>query len=187
MLSYLKGTILNTNQDNLTLLVSGVGFLVSVKQTLVEMAKPQQELELYTYLAVSERALELFGFETQNELELFRTLLKVSKIGPKTALAILNKVSAQELLRAVQTNQPALLSKLGQKTAERVVSELKNKLLQGDFQAEGAVVSQDQEAMQALIGLGYSKDQAMQALVSTQEIDLDLQDKIKKALKYLGR
>jgi len=183
MIGSLTGSIQIARKDHIILLVGDVGYKIfALTETL--MKEPGKALSLYTYLAVREHALDLYGFESEDDLDMFELLLTVSGIGPKSALATLNAAGTQQLKRSVAAEDPALLSKMsgiGKKTAEKIVTELKGKL---DTEDIALPSSNSTEAIDALVALGYSEKVARDALGNISA-DLDTKDMIKEALKHI--
>jgi Holliday junction DNA helicase RuvA len=167
-----------------------VGFRVFVPQTVLEAAgRPGEELALSTHLHVRENELTLYGFRSEEELELFRLLLGVSGIGPKVALSILSTLPPDRLEAAIAQQDVAALAQvrgIGRKTAEKLVFDLKDKvsvaLAPGEPQA---VLSQaDADIIAALTGLGYSVAEAQDAIRHLPDEALPLEEKVRLALAY---
>lgn len=189
MIRSLTGTVEAIMEGAITLDVRGIGYFVAVpiKSTTF---KKGEELTLHTHLAVRETALDLYGFTTITELEVFEMLLTVPKVGPKSALQILNQASPTLLIECISKNDPSQLHKLagiGKKTCENVVLALHKKIENFGF-AEVAdtppLDAQKSDAIDALVSLGYDLGTARLA-VSEMEADLSTNDIIKKALKQL--
>ncbi len=144
-------------------------------------------MELHIYTQVAEGVLDLYGFAAPEELNFFELLISISGIGPRSALGILQKAKIEDLRQAIQTGNHEILSQvsgIGPKTAEKVVSGLKDKI--GSVEIKDSKWSNEfSEALEALVGLGYSAGQAREALshVKAQETG----EKIKEALKVLGK
>lgn len=176
MIERLTGTIAAKGADGVVVDVAGVGFLLEVSAITLHDAAPVGETgTLFTHLHVSEDALRLFGFSSEEERELFRMLLGVSKIGPRIALAVLSCRRAPELKRALATGDVALLSSvpgIGKKTAERIVLELREKIGELDYVAAAAPVGVPTDegavplARAALVELGFSVLEADKLLSS---------------------
>jgi len=193
MIAYLRGQVrYKSNQlkkDNFCVVdVNGVGYKVSCPDNFLNKLVIGAEAELYIYTQVAETALDLYGFETREELEFFELLLTISGIGPRSALDILKKAKLGDLVKAVETGNHEVLAKvsgIGPKTAEKVVIGLKDKL-NGGFSTSNEKWNNDfGDALEALMSLGYSSFDARTALSQTNSIDAG--DKIKEALKILGR
>ncbi len=175
-------------EDSIVLDVNGVGYRVRVPtSTLDALGADGADAELFTHLHVREDDLSLFGFATEDELQLFELLLTVSGIGPKAALGILSAAPPNTIRAAIAQNNLDVLtgiSGIGKKMAQRLVLELKGKV---DLGAELAEVSPlDQEVVAALIGLGYSAVEAQRAARSIPPSEKLVEDRIRAALRYLG-
>lgn len=195
MIASLHGTLLHRGTDTLIVDVNGVGYLVTVGgRTFAQLGQPGEMVRLYTYTYVREDALALYGFASPEELAFFKLLLAVKGIGPKAALAILNRGELKVIRRAILNDDAALLSTIpgiGSKTAARVVLELKGKLKEEMLAEEplpaGDAVSQ---AMAVLTGLGYAPSQARQAIRQAVGGDgggRSVEDLVSSALRGLDR
>ncbi len=185
MIAYLKGTIKYIFKDYIILDVHDVGYKVYAGYSL--LAKNiGSELEVFTYHNLREDADDLFGFVDANELEFFEKLISVKGIGPKTAINILSSASDVNMLKqGILSGDVAFVSKVkgvGKKTAERVILELAGKLNIDDIIAENSYVSGSDEAVSALVSLGYSEKDA-KIMLKNVDNGLDLQDRLKAALK----
>ena len=193
MISYLSGKILNKGQGYIILRVGGVGYKVYINPTKYAELDINQEVEFYIYQVVREDALDLYGFNNLEELEMFELLLSISGIGPKSALGALSISSVGELKSYIAQGDPSLLTKvsgIGKKTAERVVLELRDKINQavGNRQQGSEInglVSGDE--IDALMALGYSMQQAREALKKVDPNIEDSGERIREALKKLGK
>lgn len=192
MIAYLNGVIAHKSQfikkDNFVIVtVSGVGYKVYVIDRLLNDLRLGQEVELYTYTQVAETVLDLYGFANLEDLEFFELLIGISGIGPRSALGILQKAKTEDIRQAVQSGNPEVLAKvsgLGPKTAEKIVVGLKDKL--GSISSgTGAWDTQFGDALEALVGLGYSPVQARDALAQVPATEVG--EQVKEALKVLGR
>jgi len=191
MISYIKGTIHHIFENSLLVVTNDIGYKVYVTSEILSSVTTGSVLELYTYQNVKEDALDLFGFPTLEELHMFELLISISGVGPKSGLGVLSSASVYDLESAIVRGDSTVLTKvsgIGKKTAERIVLELKGKI--GDVSMVSGVTSvpsSDVEVISALEGLGYSTQDARQAL---QVIDATLQttdEKLKAALQALAR
>ncbi len=172
MIAHLRGTLIHKTSTELIIECAGVGYLVNVSITSSgDMPEIGQETSIHTLLIPREDSLNLFGFSTIAERELFKLLTSVTGIGPKTALGILSSINVEELRVAVLESNLKVLQKLpgiGKKTAERVVVELKDKVLK--IHGVETIIANDasylvkQEALSALLTLGYNKAEAEKAI-----------------------
>lgn len=202
MIGFLRGRVAYLLSDLCLLDVNGVGYRVYIAGNTHNHIKLAQEAELFIHTSVREDAIQLYGFYTQDEYELFQLLLTVSGIGPKVALGIIGAITPAKLCQAIQNKQAAVLTKLpgiGKKSAERMIVELKDKLHFADAPAEAEdlldmfalpeigddVVS---EAAAALQSLGYNAQQLTEVLDKCRKLKnvSDVQDVIKFALKELS-
>jgi holliday junction DNA helicase RuvA len=191
MISYLTGTIYNKDQQSITVLTTGgVGYSVKVTPAMYVDLIIDSEVALYTYLAVRENALELYGFKNLPERDLFLKFLTISGVGPKSALHLLSLGSVEETSSAISRGDAAYLSKVsgvGKKTAERIVVELKSKM--GDF--TNAVEDKNGESLgdvvDALVSLGYSKEEARLVVKSLDAEGKTSEQLVKEALRSVGK
>lgn len=182
MIGYLKGKIIKTDTKSVILDVHGVGYRVFTHSGSLDS---KNDVEFFTYLAVRENALDLYGFTTSDELDFFELLLTVSGIGPKSAMAILGATSLATLKTAIATNDSSHLTKvggIGKKNAEKIVLELKDKI--GTYIVDGKLETHDTDAIEALKMLGYSEKESREALKKAE--GTNTQEKIKSALKKLS-
>ncbi|MDZ7798768.1 MAG: Holliday junction branch migration protein RuvA [Patescibacteria group bacterium] len=192
MIAYLRGKVKYKNDRYLILDVAGVGYQVYVTNAALEKIKSEDELELYTFTYIREDAHDLYGFLNYDEKEFFEQLIGISKVGPKGALGILNVASLDTIKKAIIHGDPDILTKVsgvGKKTAERVVMELKNKIDVADIDQSKVKPSEigDNSAIDALVGLGYSATEAREALREVDKEIVDVEKRIKEALKILGQ
>jgi len=175
--------------------VGGVGLLVSIpERTAGSLPDDGREILLHTHLNVRETALELYGFATMDDRAMFQALIGVSGIGPRTALAVLSRMSADAIARALQTRDVDAFCRapgVGKKTAQRVVLELSERfdMHEETVVATGAGVAAVQDAIRALIALGYGDTQARKAVSSvrpTLDPDVTASTLIREALVGLG-
>lgn len=194
MISYLNGKIINKGNSFIIIDVGSIGYKVFINSLLYSEINIGDELTIYTYQYVREDSLDLYGFKSSEELEMFELLLSISGIGPKSALGVLAIASIESIKGSIISGDPSLLTKvsgIGKRTAERVVLELREKIGQitdSRPQAEdgsGSIASGDE--IDALMALGYSMIQAREAL---RQVDVGIKDsgeRIRQALKGLGR
>ena len=198
MFSYLNGTIAELEPNLVVVDVGGVGFSCNASLNTVAKLKAGVSAKIYTYLNVREDALELFGFYDKDELESFKLLTSISGVGPKVALSILSAVTPASLALAVTTGdeKPLLAaSGVGKKVAGRIILELKDKIAKSTFDvgeiSKSAFVpatsGNDGEAAEALISLGYGRDEIGAALRGVDTSGMSVEDIIKLALARLMR
>jgi holliday junction DNA helicase RuvA len=190
MIGFLEGRIIKKEAGNLVVLVGGVGYRVLASDRTLELALMGSELGLWIYEQVREVSYELFGFTDTQEQELFEKLLGVNGVGPKMALSILNIGSANELTSAIARADAKYIQTangVGKKVAEKVILELSGKLSETALDSPVPIgqrhnIAQADEAVDALVGLGYSERDAVSAL-SRLDTDLTTEEKIKAILK----
>ena len=192
MISYLKGKIRNKGNGFVILEVNNIGYQVFLAPLLYADLNLNQEMEFYTYQQVREDALNLYGFKNMEDLELFELLLSISGIGPKSALGVMSIATVADIKESIFRGDPALLTKvsgIGRKTAERVVLELKEKigkLVIDDGKSYANNLGSSDE-IDALMALGYSLSQAREALNGVGATTKDSGERIRQALKMLGK
>lgn len=187
MIGFIQGKIESSNDKYAIVNVNGVGYKIFISlSTFKNLPEKDKKVKLYTYLYVREDKIHLYGFLNQEELEFFELLVSISGIGPKGALAILTVASVKTLKKAIISEESEILTKvsgIGKKIAEKVILELKNKIKDID----GDIISYDNEAIDALVALGYKLIEARQALRKIPEDIKDIGEKVKQALKILGK
>ena len=191
MIGRLTGLLAEKSPPQVLLDVNGVGYEVAVPMSsFYNLPGLGEKVTLLTHFVVREDAQVLFGFLTQEERSTFAQLVKISGVGPRTALSILSGLSVAELAQAVSLQESGRLTKvpgIGKKTAERLLLELKGKL--GDaLTSPSASIQNDAQGdiLQALLALGYS-DREAAASLKALPIDVGVSDGIKLALKALAR
>ena len=191
MFYYLCGDLVLTTANTAVIDVGGMGYSLTVSgTTLGKIAGKSGKTKLFTYLKVSEDAVELFGFATEEELSMFKALLAVSGVGPKAAISVLSLYSPDKLAAIIASEDVKAIAKaqnIGGKTAARIVLELKNApAAQDDNFASEQTSSVMQEATNALLVLGYSRAEAAAALRRVSGA-LSLEELITAALKQLAK
>lgn len=192
MIARLHGKISHIDARYVILEVGGIGYKIFVTDDTLHEAKNGEEAAYWTYLAVREDALDLYGFPSKKEKDFFELLISISGIGPKGALNILSAVSSDALADAIRTGSTSHLVKvsgIGKKTADKIVLELKDKLGSIEGQASDefrAGLSSDMDAIEALKALGYDADEAREAMKKVSSDISDTSAKVKAALKLLS-
>lgn len=202
MISYLKGTVLHKTQSSVMVLCGAVGYEVQIPAARLLKYSVQQQCEFYIYYHQREDAVQLFGFESWAEREFFMTLLNVSGIGPKGALAIIGQSTLSGLYQAISNENVEFLTKvpgIGKKTAQRLVLELKDKLPASaleEFAAAGielpevtaAPAMAKDDITEVLLNLGYHESEIRKVYPELRKLQgQDEQVIIKKALQLLAR
>lgn len=188
MIGYLEGKVTLRAERYIIVDVGGVGYRVFVNaETLRKTLGMEEKVKIWTHLHQREEGPELYGFSRPEELELFKTLIGVSGVGPRTALGILNVAPLDMLRRAIAAGDISYLTKvsgIGRKTAERILVELREKF--GKVEVAGGELSEEKDAIEALETLGYNPREARETL---QKIPSEVEGaprRIKEALKFLG-
>ena len=188
LISSISGTLRGVGPDWVDVSVGGVTFRVSMPDTSASaVGRVGEPLSLYTSLQVREESLTLYGFPSEDERRMFDTLLNISGIGPRLALAMLARFSPQSLAHTVEEGDTKALSTvpgIGRRTASRIVLELKGKL-DLDF-ADSRASAPDSELVDALTALGYGDNEAREALSRSAADGQSEEDRIRAALEYLA-
>jgi Holliday junction DNA helicase RuvA len=188
MIAKVEGLVSEINNKFLVVSVGGIGFKIYTTTGIKSAVKKGQNISMFTHLAVREDALDLYGFLTEEELNFFEMLISISGIGPKTGLSVLNTSTVSILRKAISTSDTSHLTKvsgIGKKVAEKIVLELRDKI---GMQAESDISLRDEvDAVEALKAIGYSQNEAREALKKVGGKFVKTSDKVKEALKILGR
>ena len=192
MIASLSGTVQKIEASSLVVAVGGVGVRVFVPRTVLEnVGGVGRAIGLYTHLQVREDDLSLFGFENEDDLELFQVLLGVQGVGPKVALAILGALSPELLKSAIMREETAVLQRvpgIGKKTAERIMFQLRDKLDLGGAAATLPLVSDvDADVIDILTGLGFSIIEAQTALQHVPREVRAMDERVQAALQHLDQ
>lgn len=203
MISFIRGLIADTTETSVILDNHGIGYEIFMTGNSIEQAsRVNGEIRIHTYFHVREDVMQLYGFLSKDDLEMFRLLLNVNGIGPKAALGVLAGLTADELRFAVLSDDIKTLSKapgIGKKTAQKLILELKDKLKLEDAFEKKLAHEQEvsagagsglhdgrQEAVEALVALGYSSTDAMRAVRKVTDVAPDdIEGLLKAALKQL--
>lgn len=195
MIGFLRGRLVAKQPPRLVLDVNGVGYEVEAPMsTLYELPAVGSEVTLLTHLLVREDAHILYGFASEAERTLFRSLLKVSGVGSRTALAILSGITAEAFARCIQEGDVALLTKvpgIGRKTAERLLVEMRDRIAAQPGAGAGGVAgaaaaSAEGEAYGALVALGYKPAEVSRMLKQVNTPGLSTEELIRQILKNLA-
>jgi Holliday junction DNA helicase RuvA len=205
MIAHLSGTLLSKQPNSVIVDVGGVGYeLIIPVSTFYELEETGAHTQLRVYTHVREEALQLYGFKTARERELFLQIISVSGIGPKIAITLLSGMNANEIINSIRTNNLARLTSIpgvGRKTAERLVVELRDKItalsspaLEEEFAGESGARATSPDAMRddalsALLNLGYQKTAAEKAIKAAIDEggDLSLDVILRRGLRSLSR
>ncbi|MCX6175210.1 MAG: Holliday junction branch migration protein RuvA [Ignavibacteriales bacterium] len=194
MIGYLRGKIISKKPTKLLIDVNGVGYLVNISISTFEKIADKVEVSLYTYLSVRESAMDLYGFYSLAEKEMFELLISVSGIGPKSAQSILSGIQIEDLkdaLRAGNISRLISIPGIGRKTAERLMVELRDKAdsvsdSSEDSKAGTSTIRYD--AITALVNLGYNQKVAERAVraITDRNPNISIEDLIKETLVGLN-
>ena len=201
MISFIRGTVADLTETSVIVESGYIGFEINMTGNALAQLHIGQEVKLHTYFQVREDAMQLYGFLKKDDLQMFKLLLGVNGVGPKAAMGVLSGITADELRFAVLSDDVKTLSKapgIGKKTAQKLILELKDKLKLEDafelklaHEQEKAVASGDasdgrQEAVAALVALGYSSTDALRAVRKVTEVSPDdVEGLLKAALKNM--
>jgi len=206
MIAHLSGTLLSKQATAVIVNVGGVGYEVTIPlSTFYDLDEPGSEVQLRIYTHVREDALQLFGFKTARERELFLRLISVSGIGPKLGITLLSGMSADEMIASIRTNNLArltLIPGIGRKTAERLVMELRDKVaglsspeLEKELGATATAAAQPTvdsvraDALSALVNLGYQRPSAEKAInaVLAENEEMSVESVLRGSLRKLAK
>ena len=205
MIAHLSGTLLSKQATSVILDVAGVGYEVSIPlSTFYELEDPGSNVQLRIYTHVREDALQLYGFKTARERELFLRLISVSGIGPKLGITLLSGMSADEMITSIRNNNLAkltLIPGVGRKTAERLVMELRDKVASLSAAADedlgaksdvAAVPTEDSmraDALSALLNLGYQRNAAEKAVSASlgEDGEVSVESILRSSLRKLAK
>ncbi len=200
MYAFIEGEVCEKTNGSLVLLAAGVGWQLSCSNTTLQAAPPLgQKMCCHTFLSVREDAMELFGFATREEKDMFLQLTSVSGIGPKTALGVLGAMPLRDLSLAILLGDVTALSRapgIGKKTAQRIALELKDKVTQADVSASAGALPQAaspamnadcvSEAIEALTALGYSSTEARNAVSQVRDKSDKPEELIRLSLRAMA-
>lgn len=192
MIATVSGKIQKTEDNSLVINVGGIGVRVIVPKTLLaDVGGIGRQVALHTHLLVRETELSLYGFESEEDLQLFELLLGINGVGPKVALSILSTLSPELLKSAIMREETAVLQRvpgIGKKTAERIMFQLRDKL---DFTAVSSalplVSDVDADVMDVLTGLGFSIVEAQSALQRLPREAEGVDERVQLALQFLDQ
>jgi len=199
MYAYIKGTLEEKAEDSVVIETSGIGYKIYVSEnTMQKLGELGEKVKIYTHYHVREDNISLYGFNTNEELKMFELLLQVSGIGAKTAIAMLSNITPSKFALAIISNDLKTLTKIpgiGNKSAQRMVLELKDKLKTQNAIQESEEIQIEKtennesvnEATQALQILGYNKNEISKIFEKIETKNLSTEDIIKNALKHLAR
>lgn len=193
MIDFIIGDVVSIKDDYILLQNNGIGYKINTSiNTMRDLELGQKEQLLYTQLNVREDGLYLYGFSTEEEMEMFKMLIMVTKVGPKVALGILSSLSTNQIKLAIMNNNIDKLCKapgVGKKTAERIILELKDRINKGiliEEEVEDSPNFNYHETVQALMNLGYTRYEVDKAIKSL-DLSMSVEDMIREGLKVLSK
>jgi holliday junction DNA helicase RuvA len=194
MIAFIKGKIEEIGEDYVIIDNNGMGYHISMPFTEIEKLKNNKDfVKIYTYQHIREDNISLFGFLDNEKLDMFKMLINVSGVGPKAAVSIISSIEPGSIALAIITSDEKTLCTaqgVGKKLAQRIILELKDKFKNYDFLSPGTAavenVSEEFEAISALLSLGYSRTEALSALSGIDK-SKSIEEIVKLALKSLMR
>ena len=197
MIAYLKGKLVYKDPTYVIIDINGVGYQVKISLSTYSQIKDEEQVMLLTFLSIKEDSHTLYGFKEETEKKLFLDLISISGVGPNTGLMILSSLSSEELEQAIISEDHHTIQRvkgIGSKTAQRIVLELKDKIKKDSyldpFKGGGGFLNKSnkikQEALQALITLGFTKAAAeknIESILKKSDHEISLEDLIKASLK----
>jgi holliday junction DNA helicase RuvA len=189
MIARIEGKIITKDLNSIIVDVGGVGYRIFASNDTLGQSHEGRNISLWTYLAVRENALDLYGFIEKDERVFFELLIGVSGIGPKSAIAILSLAPVTTLKKAITSEDATYLTRvsgIGKKSAQKIIIELKDKLGKGSSDDELSL-KEEADALEALKALGYSAHDARESLKKVSDQTLGTNERIKEALRILGK
>ena len=200
MIAYLIGNLADVETDSIVIETGNIGYNIKVPSNVIgKLPAIGEQIKVHTYTSVREDAINLFGFLTKDDLNMYRMLITVNGVGPKAGLAILSVMDADAIRLAVLSQDAKAIAKapgIGAKTAQRIILDLKDKismedtLLSQEADIQKAAVSSGfsqvhTEAVEALTALGYSPSDALRAVKAVEQENMNVEDLLKAALKKM--
>jgi len=191
MIAHLNGRLVEKNPTNIVVECGGVGYFVKISLNTFSKIGSDENIRIYTQLQVREDAHTLYGFHTTKEREMFNHLISVSGIGANTSILMLSAMTSDEIASAIVGGDVALIQSIkgiGAKTAQRVIIDLKDKVMKSDFTTENIFTTNNtnqNDALTALLALGFDKKRAEKAITKVLTDDQTIEEIIKEALKVL--
>ncbi len=191
MIAFLRGEVLSKDKNSILLLTKGgVGYKVFVKSETLKKIFENDFFQCFCHLNVREDSLDLYGFETKKELYLFELLITISGVGPKAALKIISLDSAEKIAAAILNEDYKYLtnvSGIGPKTAKKIAVELKDQVLKSGLFSEEGYATLEDEVLEALLSLGYSKKEIKDAVLKLSPKKMSFEEKIKELIKIISK
>lgn len=188
MIAQLTGNVITTHTNPITIDVHDVGYAVFVPEKMLTTLRDGEKTTVYIHTHVREDALILFGFASREERAIFDLLLTVSGIGPKTALNVMDHgaTAVQTAISRGDVDFFTNIPRLGKKNAQKIIIELRNKMIDGDFGVPGETSSETTEIMEALLSMGFDRKEIREVIKKIPN-DTTLEKKITRALQLLGK
>ena len=189
MISRIRGTIIHKTEKSVIIDVSGIGYKISAGSDTLAKIKNKEQVSLWTHQHVREDSLDLYGFLDRDELEFFEMLIDISGIGPKSALSIIGVAPIETLKKAIASGDTSYMTKVsgvGKKTAEKIILELRDKLSALGHKAPYGELSVELDVIEALKSLGYSQNEAREAIKKVPSSITDASARVKESLKILS-
>lgn len=191
MIGFVKGKVILKDGNELIVDVGGVGYRVLVSEKLLNSLNNKNEIQLYTYTYVKEDVLDLFGFRDLADLKLFKDLISVNGVGPRTAMTIFSFSTREDIIDAVLKGDVSFFTRiprLGKKNAQKIIIELKSRLKDtSSFDLNAGEKEDNKEVFEALKTFGFSHKEIVESLKNLDSNIKTSDEKIKLALKYLGK
>jgi Holliday junction DNA helicase RuvA len=190
MIGHLKGEVIFKEVNYIIIDVNGVGYKVLGSRDVLAKAHNSSSLELFIYTHVREDNISLFGFLEAQDLKLFENLIGVSGVGPKTAMNIFSIGDRSQIVSAIVAADISFFKsvpRLGQKNAQKIIIELKNKFGGNELDLSGKDISGSEEIITALKGFGFTNKEIYDAIRKVKKEGQEITETIKLALKYLGK
>lgn len=189
MIGYLSGEVFDIFENNIIILINGVGYKVFPTSRFLLKRKKGDNVDLYISSIIKEDAFDLYGFETIEEKKLFELIISISGIGPRTGIAVLSKFEIDDIMNAISAGDAAFFTgipRLGKKNAQKLIIELRNKT--GDIGSLDLTESKERkELLQALKAFGYEEKEVMPIMKDIEKSGGKLEQQVVFALKQLGK
>jgi len=190
---YIKGNLVDIREDYVILENGGIGYRIYTSKNSIMDVNPNEIVTMYTYFAVREDGIYLYGFTSEDELTMFNKLILVSKIGPKVALSILSTLTPGQIIKAIRNNESDVflnVSGIGEKTAKRIILELKDRIPDNIAVEETNTIEKNdhvQLAIDGIMSLGYSKGEVYTIIKQLDPSHMDAEQIIREVLKRLSK
>lgn len=193
MYEYIKGRLVDIRDDHVILENGGIGYRIYTSQNSIRDVSLNETVIMYTFFAVREDGIYLYGFTSEEELSMFNKLILVSKIGPKVALSILSALTPVQIIKAIRNNESDVFLKvsgIGEKTAKRIILELKDRIPENIKSEDTGIVEKNdhiQLAIDGIMSLGYSKGEVYKIIKQLDTTHMDEEQIIREVLRRLSK